>query len=72
MGMSRSDAIAVYGMGKNMFKNVDAIQSSESFEEMSAVMCSMGEEVLDKTDKAYEAKSVLQLRIRTFIQNHNI
>lgn len=72
MGMSRSDAIAVHGMGKNMFKNVEAIQSSTSFEQMSAVMLRMAEEKLHGNDEAYEAQSALQLRIRTFIENHNI
>lgn len=72
MDMSRSDAIAVHGMGQKMFDTVDAIRESANFQEMSAVVRAMSEEKLDKSDKAYEAKFALQLRIRTFQQNHNI
>lgn len=72
MSMSRDDAIALHGMGKNMFKNVDAIQDSKSFGEMSAVMIRMSKEMLSKSDKAYKAKLASQLRICAFIENHNI
>lgn len=72
MTTSRSDAIALLGMAKNMFDTVHAIQEAENYPQLVVALFELGEQELNKEDLNWEAQRDLQLRVRTFIQVHKI
>lgn len=72
VNVPRRDAVALHGMGRNMFSTIPAIRDSQSFEEMAEEMLKLSDQKLNKKDPCWATQHEDQLRIITFIKAHGI